>query len=88
MTIKEKFVAMKEKAKANAPEIAVFAITLTALTIGVIGVTKQITAAGTDFEPLPTVDDETRKQLMENKDFLLYKLTDNEYLLDRPIAQQ
>jgi hypothetical protein len=89
MTVKEKFSKAKEKAKSHAPEIAAIAAGLALATIGLISVKNSVkTVSDVVFEPLVPVDDATRNRLMKDADFLLYELTENEYLLDRPVPQQ
>lgn len=84
MNVKEKFEAAKEKAKFHKPELIVLAVTIAAGVIGV-GYLKKQYASGA-FDPFVPVDDATREEVFGNKDFLLYKLTENEYMLDRPVS--
>jgi len=84
MNAKEKFATAKEKIKDHAPEIIAFACAATAAYV-ILNVKKQFDTASGIFEPMTPVDDDTREQLMKDKDFLLYKLNENEYILDRPV---
>lgn len=87
---KEKIAEIKNKLKKHAPEIIVL-LTATALAAyGINGVKKQITATpldDVDFDPMPMVDRDTQKTLMEDEAFGLYKLTDDEYMFARIIAE-
>ena len=84
---KEKLVKIKNKIKKNAPEIMIAVSAVAVAAYGIYGVAKQVKTAGSfEFEPLPMVDRETQKTLMEDADFGLYKLTDDEYMFARIIA--
>jgi hypothetical protein len=84
---KEKITKIKSKLKKNAPEIVVFTVALSGLAYAARGVLKQVNAASEFFEPLQPVDRDTQKTLMEDEAFSLYKLTDDEYMFARDVAQ-
>ena len=83
MTIKEKFTAAKEKIKPYAPEIIVAVSVIVPAAIGIVAVKKQLSSSL--LEPMTPVDDATRDLLLKNKDFLLYQLSDTEYILDSQV---
>lgn len=81
MNIKEKFTTAKEKIKPYTPEIVVAVSVIVPAVIGIVAYKKQF-ASGL-FDPMTSVDEATRDRLLKDKDFLLYKLSENEYILDR-----
>lgn len=84
---KEKVTEVKNKLKKNAPTIAIFAVATTTIGLLANSVIKQVKVASESvFEPLPMVDRDEQKKLMENEDFGLYKLTEDEYMFARIIA--
>ena len=87
MTVKEKFAAAKEKIKSNAPEIAATAVIIAPFVISTVVLVKQFKTSSGIFEPMTPVDDVTREQLMKDKDFLLYELNDNAYILERLVPR-
>lgn len=83
----EKVTKVKNKLKKHAPTIAFFAIATTTVGLLAGSVFKQVKVASESvFEPLPLVDRDEQKKLMEDEDFGLYKLTEDEYMFARIIA--
>ena len=83
----DKIAKVKNKLKKHATEIILFTSTAAVAVYAFNEVRKQFTATGSGvFEPLPMVDRDTQKTLMEDDAFGLYKLTDDEYMFARIIA--
>ena len=82
---KEKIAKIKAKLKQHAPEIAIFTAAIAGTAYLVTSVAKQLSAVEHNviFEPLPTIEGDERKALMEDENFSLYKLTDDEYMFCR-----
>lgn len=82
MNVKEKFAAAKEKIKPYAPEIIVAVSVIVPVVIGIVTVKK---LPSSRLEPMTPLDDAARDSLLKNKDFLLYQLSETEYLLDSQV---